>query len=485
LLGVPGFYSVGLLFAANVTGFPHVERLVVVWLVSWLGALCAAWLIHRLGASRKAGAYSAFICWFGIMSFGGIVRSLGTLPTLLILAGFVIVVGLLTHRASDWLAIDILIVATAVALVSGPLIAGLETARTYGESTLDAVDSPSIEMTRRPDIWLLVVDGYPSATTMEQDLMMPEGNRLTERLRGAGFDVPDSTWAPYATTQFVVPSILDMDYVASAWEENGATVHHLHKKISGENALLGVLADIGYETVMIESGWSGGACSGTFDQCIASPFYDEAINRVLHDSILSETPVSFLGLHFTLGAQSAMERLLELSTVSRPDDAPPRFIFAHLLVPHAPFFFDAACSVVLDEGRQGFFFPFPGVSGEMRDRYFLEQMSCVDDFVMRLEQSIGPEASIVLASDHGTDRRAQTTLEATDWTPEALRERFGTLAAFRAPYDCPLPDPLFSVNLVRVVLSCVSESELTNHSPRIFLGPGVELAPAEIEQLTD
>jgi len=485
LLGVPGFYSIGLLFAANITGFPHAERLLVVWLVSWLGGLGTAWLIHKLGANRKAATYSAFICWFGIMSFGGIVRSLGALPTLLILAGLVIVVGLLTHRASEWVAIDALIVATAVALVSGPLVAGLETAWTYGESTLDAVESTSIELASKPDIWLLVVDGYPSSATMEHDLMLPEGNRLADRLRGAGFDVPESTWAPYATTQFVVPSILDMDYVASAWEENGATVHHLHEKISGENAVLGVLADNGYETVMIESGWSGSTCGRQFNQCIASPFYDEAINRVLHRSILSESPVSLLGLHFTLGTQSAMRRLLELATVPSPDDASPRFVFAHLLAPHAPFFFDASCSVVLDDGRQGFFFPFPGVRGEVRDRYFVGQLSCIDDFVMQLEQAIGPEAAFVLVSDHGTDRRAQTTLEPTDWTSETVRERFGTLAAFRAPYDCLLPDPLFSVNLLRVVLSCGSDSTLANHAPRVFLGPGAELIPAEIQQLTE
>ena len=485
MLGVPGFYSIGLLFASNITGFPHAERLLVVWLVSWLGGLGTAWLIHRLGAHRKAAAYSAFICWFGIMSFGGVVRSLGVLTTILILALFVVVVGVLAHRASDWIAIDALIAATAVALVSGPLVAGLESISAYGESTLDTAEAMPIELTHKPDIWLLVVDGYPSAATIEHDLMMPQGDRLTDRLRGAGFDVPESAWAPYAMTQFVVPTILDMSYVASAWEENGATIHQLHEKISGENALLEVLADNGYETVMIESGWSGGACGGPFNECIASPFYDEAINRVLHRSILSEAQFSYLGLHFTLGTQSAMERLLELSTDSRADDAPPRFIFAHLLAPHAPFFFDASCTVVLDEGRQGFFFPFPGVSGEVRDRYFVEQLTCVNDFVMELEQSVGPEAVFVLVSDHGTDRRAQTTLEQGDWSSAAVRERFGTLAALRAPEVCHLPDPLFSVNLFRVVLSCVSESEMPSLAPRIFLGPGAELNPAEIERLTN
>jgi len=483
LLGVPGFYSVGLLFAANFTGFPHTERLVVVWFATWVGAFGTAWLLRGVGIDQKAAVYSSFILWAGVATFGGVGRSIGASRAVVTLAVLAVAIGFLTHRRSNWAAVDVLVVVLAVALASGPLVAGWETTRTYGESTLDDVPPTSIELSHKPDIWLVVVDGYPSTMTLESDLMVSGSSHLAGRLVATGFDVPESVWAPYVATRLVVPTILDMDYVASGWTENGATIHDLHEKISGDNELIDNLTDNGYETLMIESGWSGGACGGRFRECSASPLYDEAFNRVLHRSLLSELPISFLGLHFSLGTQSTMGQLLELANDPRPDGATPRFVFAHLLTPHAPFFLDASCSVVLDERRQGFFFPFPGVSGEVRDRFFLEQLSCLDDFIIQLQQAIDSEAVFVLVSDHGTDRRAQTTLEPTGWTSEAMRERFGTLAAVRAPYDCPVPDPLFSVNLMRVVLSCLSESELPNHPPRVFLGPGVELTPAEMQEL--
>jgi hypothetical protein len=120
-----------------------------------------------------------------------------------------------------------------------------------------------------------------------------------------------------------------------------------------------------------------------------------------------------------------------IAQVGRPG---PTFVFAHWLLPHGPFRFDASCG-----HRQGPTADRRSVPDDSRDRAnYLDQIGCTNRRILELVDSIrskdGEDAVILLQADHGHGRFPSgmpTALE--DATPDQVQERFDVFAAYAAP----------------------------------------------------
>jgi hypothetical protein len=69
-----------------------------------------------------------------------------------------------------------------------------------------------------------------------------------------------------------------------------------------------------------------------------------------------------------------------------------------------------------------------------------------------------PNAIVVLASDHGSDVRVPHGTPQWQWPRLTLSRRFSNFVALRLPPACrrDVPPDIAAVNVLRVVLSCVS-----------------------------
>jgi hypothetical protein len=81
-----------------------------------------------------------------------------------------------------------------------------------------------------------------------------------------------------------------------------------------------------------------------------------------------------------------------------------------------------------------------------------------------------PEAVIVIQGDHGPNRGIgfEQGHDVSSWTDEQVRIRFNVLSAVRLPEGCQTPEVMSLVNTFRVVLACLSGSEIPLLPIRIF-----------------
>jgi hypothetical protein len=131
----------------------------------------------------------------------------------------------------------------------------------------------------------------------------------------------------------------------------------------------------------------------------------------------------------------------------------PKFVFAHLVVPHPPYVFERDCS---PKPRTLLFATDSTTDRQVRAEY-VEQVQCVNRLVLALVDRLTADAAeppvIVLQADHGHGRfpglHNPPPIDEAD--PEGIRERTDIFAAYHMPgvgpqlYDSITPANVFPV----------------------------------------
>jgi len=484
LLAAPASWTAIGVMAKNPVGIPHAERLIGLGLLSWVLCCLTVWIGVRLGAAARPTVFAVFLVTVLAMSGRGLVDRYGYGITLLALVGVVAAAYWLAFRLSESSLPDVMLIGLAIALISGPAIDLYDSLVTRGSSSAVRPQPLGVEIADRRDIFLIVLDGHPGLEALSLDYPEPVVETVGSELAAGGYDLPDSAWSSYRGTDFSLPSVLEMGYPVDHMSSTPSSTQDMYNIISGDNLLREQLAENGYETYMIESGWSGSSCRSWYDECIASPLLDESMFIVLEKSVLGPAVLETYGYAFTAGALNAMDWLRshgpELSENGTSD-----FVFAHVMAPHAPFFLDPACKKVVTEERSGVVFPRAGVDNQVRGELLLEQIECLRSFLLDFAGAIDEEAVVVVVSDHGSDRRRQLLRDPTGWTDEDIVERMNAFVAIRGLDDCPIGDEVMLPNVMRHVLSCLATDRIGPVAPRMVIGEGVELEDTQLAAIMD
>jgi hypothetical protein len=358
---------------------------------------------------------------------------------------------------------------------------------------LPAMDSSfTSSFDARPDIYLIVVDGFIGISGA-REVFRQTDPPWVDGLAAADFEIPKAGWSSYPITIASVPSLMEMDYpVTEEMAGDRALFARLIEKLGGDNRLVHTLNDLGYETTMVEAGWSWSHCGGHYDVCVPSAFLDEGTFRVIGRSLAGPATTERFASAFTVGARHAMGWLLDdlWEGESRTE---PRFVFGHVMAPHPPLFLDENCDVVFDLERAGVLLNNGFAEIEQRKDLYLSQAECVTSFMLDFASRAASDDVVVFVADHGSDSTNQLVRPGSEWTEEDSRERLSVLAAIRAG-SCEFTEPIFLPNLMRAVLDCVAAEPPTPAvEDRMFagqlkLGPEpshfVELTEPEVAAIT-
>lgn len=467
LLGVPCAWASLNILARNPVGIPHAERLLLVSLLLWVMAVLAARVMVGRGWNRKPVVYTTFMTFATLLVGGGVLRQSGPLVGWLLLILLVVITGLISARMGRSILPDVLIVAIATALASGPAIDAIRSWGELGSNEMEDLESVQIEIEGDHDVYLIVLDGFPGIESMDTTFGSERGSLLEASLEDEGLIVPEMVRASYPVTNYSVPSILEMGYPVREEPDDLSTLQGLYDIISGDDRVREVFSANGYDTYMVEAGWSGSSCRHWYDHCIPSSWFDDPMYQVVRDSVFYDL-VPGTAYQYGVGSKATMNWLMEnLPGLSR--DGKPSFVFAHVLAPHAPLFLTSDCELDPDADRGGFFFRRPGVPDETRNEYLDQQIECVSDFLLRLVGEVDESAELVFTSDHGTDRRDQTARDPAGWTAEDTAERMNAFIAARLSEGCSLDDGIYLPNLMRRVISCLSPGSLPDVESRTYL----------------
>ena len=312
---------------------------------------------------------------------------------------------------------------------------------------------PGRRMGENPDIYYIILDGYARDDVLV-DRYGVSPNPLTQYLTDSGFFVAHGSQANYLQTYLSLASSLNMVYLDPLADTmlTGADRRPLGHLIQN-NVVVSHLNALGYTTVLASSDYYATARMADVDIC----FCDVLRPTEFDMQWLARTPLGAVPSVTARAYAAHREKVTRtLEFLQRPPGESPRFVFAHLLVPHPPFVFRPDGEPVqpprlfsFHDGNH-----FMGRSEEYVEGY-REQLTFVNTGLRTVIDAIrnqsDDQAIIIVQSDHGPG-------SGLDWESASrtdVKERSGILSAYYLPGedDETLYDTISPVNTFRVIFN--------------------------------
>jgi len=327
-----------------------------------------------------------------------------------------------------------------------------------------------------PDIYLIVLDMYTGSRSLKENYGF-DNRPFISGLEDRGFFIADRSRSNYAATFLSLSSLLNWSYVdqmLAAFPDDSRDRRELYRSIQ-DSRTTRFLRDAGYEYYFFTTPYPATTTSASADVVIGSPSSGVQQNLFLPAWIRTVPLMPFLrwscgrsGCLYTPESAEAIswkfQRVGDLAGLSGP-----KFVFAHFLVPHVPFIFDADCSSrsALDPQR------IDTLSVDLVRDAYIGQLACVNRKVTELVDVLLSTSErppiILIQSDHGYGLFSRPP-PIREISPRQIEERFDILAAYHLPGagDGVVYDSISPVNVFPRVLGHYFDLDLPRHPDRSF-----------------
>lgn len=205
--------------------------------------------------------------------------------------------------------------------------------------------APSMQTEALPDIYYIILDGYSRHDTL--DALGYDNSAFRSELEEMGFYIASCSRSNYRTTLLSLTSTLNMDYLYEFIPHKGRKDTNLAPLYDAlkNNRVRRELTEMGYKVVTFETGyrWLEWEDADIYMHMNENPFTaawlhpfeygflkTTALDSLTNTSLLAKERFKS---HYQR-VQFVFEQLPE--TTSLPG---PKFVYAHIIVPHAPFMF--------------------------------------------------------------------------------------------------------------------------------------------------
>ncbi len=294
-----------------------------------------------------------------------------------------------------------------------------------------------------PDIYFLLFDAYTSSRALHERYGYNNGN-LDSFLVNSGFSLQRNSRSNYFFTAFSMASILNMSYLTAIPDEHAVTTDDYNRSANlvKNNSLINCLRQQGYTIINYSVFDLAGDPSPVNESFL--PLHSKLITaNTLWERLQKDIAWQWAG-NTVYNTRDNNEKLIHLVEQESLRAATlPRFIYTHLYLPHAPFYFD----------RNGKEKPENLIRKEAADfslQAYLEYLPYTNKRAKELLQTIitntKGKAVIVFMGDHGFNN---------DTTPVDSLYTFQNQNAvyFPAGKRSLLYDSITGVNQFRVVLN--------------------------------
>jgi hypothetical protein len=339
-------------------------------------------------------------------------------------------------------------------------------------------------------VWYLVFDRYGSEPSLEA--LAGIDNDLPEWLEARGFQVARNAHANYGRTAMSMASTLQMrflDDVITRMGPDSRDMAPVNDQLQ-DHRVGRFFQELGYRYVHLGSWFGATKANRIADE---NPTLDSAtdFDVILERTTFAPTLASLRNLpeppkHHVLHRSAGLFNLRELERIR--DERGPKFVLAHILLPHEPYVFDEFGAYPTPEER----------AARTLDDGFRRQLQFTNDRIKAfLDELLAvPEAErpiIILTADEGPYPDGYAANQAGyDWgtaTADELETKYGILTAFLLPGetrpDAIAPyDTMTSVNTFPVALSHYWEGDWSLLPDRSWTSAGW-YRPYDLTDVTD
>jgi len=190
-----------------------------------------------------------------------------------------------------------------------------------------------------PDIIYLLFDGYSGYTTLKEYVDF-DNQEIIDFLTDQGFYVAEKSYSNYPWTRVSIPSILNMDYMHYQADELGKDLkdRKVLAELLNNNKVMEHLKSKGYTIYNFNTNWSPTSKIKAADITLCQK--DEYSVSELEIMIVRTSMLNPIHVQFFAGDKRDITMCIfsTLATIlDRPED--PKFVFAHILLPHQPYIF--------------------------------------------------------------------------------------------------------------------------------------------------
>ena len=271
-----------------------------------------------------------------------------------------------------------------------------------------------------PDVYVLLLDGYARADILKERFAFDD-SALLDGLRQRGFDVSSGSHSNYLVTNLSLPSFLNRHHLSDVpamqselTDPTGDPGPAVFRSASAP-LVLGDFRALGYQTIAVSSGFEQVAVRGA-DRFIDEGELNEFEVQLMRPSFVTPL-VSLLAPDlFSDQQRRRIEsdfRIVE-GLAAEPSDR-PRFIFAHVPSPHAPWVNKADGSPRIATNLDTWYSDTPETTGLSRDEVvtgYREQSAYLGGRTLAAIDAVlaaSPKPPVILVlSDHGSSLDVST-----------------------------------------------------------------------------
>jgi hypothetical protein len=337
-----------------------------------------------------------------------------------------------------------------------------------------------------PDIYVVLVDGYPRADVLQRRLGIDNSAFLGE-LRTLGFDVATNSHSNYVFTQLTLASMFQMRHLeqvaalAPLIGNPGAHVNALRNALI-ESPAFAALHAAGYQIVATQPGYEHVALRSVADRVLEHGEMNDLERDVLKRTWLLDPVGAIWPTLFTGPPRDRVVNAFDdLGRLAAERRSNPVFAWVHVPAPHLPLVLDASGQPLeLDPRRfDGHDAAGYGMTDGQFAAAYAAELAYLNRRILEAARTLQgqpgrPDPIVVIMSDHGYN---------TDVADVAAR--LGNLFAARTPMVpgllAPAPTP---VNLMPTLLNYLLGTQFAFEPDRFFLSPS-DHQLLELTEVTD
>jgi hypothetical protein len=254
-----------------------------------------------------------------------------------------------------------------------------------------------------PDIYYLIFDRYASDQTL-RDFYQFDNSDFSNSLKAKGFSIASESRCNYPFTLFSLSSSLNMTHLVGIVEKGPVKISFFHRLLQ-DHAVWRLLKSAGYKYIHFGSWYEGTKVNKHADW----NFKGKGLFDLSHDFIQKflETTVLAPALKNKVAVSGGQIRVLQtLKTLSEvPAIQGPKFVFAHVLLPHHPFLFGPGGEKT-SSGK---------ATGETQAAKYIDQLQFTNKKILWLIDELLSKSErppvIILQSDEGPGEEEKPILE--------------------------------------------------------------------------
>ncbi|MEJ2550793.1 MAG: hypothetical protein P8Z34_08935 [Anaerolineales bacterium] len=370
--------------------------------------------------------------------------------TIMFLVPLCLVIGIIftIHKRASWLRMmDVLInILVLSSIITSAILIGRHIVTVMKFDTKRNTNAAT-EVERKedaaalPDVYYLILDAYGRADVL-REIYGYDNSGFLDFLESEGCYVARDSIANYTKTALSLITSLNLDYVQNVIPETEPRTvpASVLSSYLNQNLVMQTFKEMGYNIVTFESGFSLTDITSSdilLDPIIhgLNPFESILLSQSI---VVYPAKISILFNRMAFGVSYsghiARQRYI-LDTLPSLDVIPgPKFVFAHVILPHLPFVFQPDGTIELPD-RPFSYMDGSDFEGSVEEYHtgYVEQLQYLngrlEDIVEAILSKPGTPPVIILQADHGP----RSLLDWKSPSPQAIHETFSILNAYCFP----------------------------------------------------